>query len=135
VKWSPNGAWLAYSGREGLSIVAPDGQSAHAISDEPWLAFAWSGDSRRLYGIRQSDDFKHLTLTSIDVATRSERVIEEALLPLPVAARPVRGFTRVTDTTFLTSIVRVSSDIWLFDGFRSAPTFWAQLISRFTPGR
>jgi Tol biopolymer transport system component len=135
VKWSPNGAWIAYNGREGLSIVAPDGQSAHAIYDEPWMAYAWSEDSRRLFGIRPSDDFKHLTLTSIDVATRNERVLQADLLPLPVAARPVRGFTRVSDTTFLTSIVRVSSDIWLFDGFRSAPTFWSQLISRFTPGR
>jgi Tol biopolymer transport system component len=135
VTWSPNGAWIAYSGREGLSIVAPDGASAHAISDEPWMAYAWSEDSRRLFGIRPSDDFKHLTLTSIDITTRNERVLQVDLLPLPVAARPVRGFTRVSDTTFLTSIVRVSSDIWLFDGFRSAPTFWSQLTSRFAPGR
>jgi eukaryotic-like serine/threonine-protein kinase len=130
VKWSPNGSWIAYSGREGLSIVAPDGTSAHAISDEPWMAYVWSEDSRRLFGIRPSDDFKHLTLTSVDVVTRGEHVLQADLMPMPVAARPIRGFTRVSDTTFLTSIVRVSSDIWLFDGFRPAPTFWAQLLSR-----
>jgi Tol biopolymer transport system component len=135
VKWSPNGAWIAYNGREGLSLVAPDGRSPHAISDEPWLGFDWSGDSRRLYGIRQSDDFKHLTLTSIDVATRSERVLQADLVPLPIAARPVRGFTRVSDTTFLTSIVRVSSDIWLLDGFRPAQTRWAQWLSRLSSRR
>jgi hypothetical protein len=105
-----------------LSIVASDGQMGHAIYDDPWLAFAWSGDSRRLIGIRQSDDYRHLTLTSIDVATRNERVLEADLLPLPVAPRPVRGFARVSDTSFLTSIVHVSSDIWLFDGFHAPPT-------------
>jgi Tol biopolymer transport system component len=77
VTWSPNGAWIAYSGREGLSIVAPDGASAHAITDEPWMAYAWSEDSRRLFGIRPSDDFKHLTLTSVDVVTRSEHVLQQ----------------------------------------------------------
>ena len=136
VKWSPSGTWLAYNGRDGLSIVTPDGQSAHAIYDEPWFAFAWSADGRRLYGLRQSDDFKHLTLTSIDVATRSERVLEADLLPLPIAPRPVRGFTRVSDTTFLTSIVRVSSDIWLFDGFDRPSSAWVRLTGWFrAPGR
>jgi len=41
----------------------------------------------------------------------------------------------VSDTIFFTSIVRVGSDIWLFDGFRPAPTFWAQLLSRFSTRR
>jgi hypothetical protein len=53
-------------------------------------------------------------------------------MPMPVAARPIRGFTRVSDTTFLTSIVRVSSDIWLFEGFRTPPTLWTQLLSGFS---
>jgi dipeptidyl aminopeptidase/acylaminoacyl peptidase len=128
VKWSPDGAWIAYDGREGLSVVSPDGGSAHAIYDQPWLAFAWSEDSRRLFGIRQSDDYKHLTLTSIDINSRSERVHAADFLPMPVAARPVRGFTRVSATTFLTSIIRVSSDIWLLDGIKPVATSWARAL-------
>jgi eukaryotic-like serine/threonine-protein kinase len=131
VKWSPNGTLIAYNGRDGLSIVTPDGQSAHAIYDAPWLAFAWSGDSRRLFGIRQSDDFKHLTLTSIDVAARSERVLKADWLPMPVAPRPVRGFARVSDSTFLTSIVHVSSDIWLLDGFGPVSSPWDRYAAWF----
>ena len=126
VKWSPNGEWIAFDGHDGLSIVAPDGSSARAIYDEPWLAFAWSGDSRRLFGIRQSDDLKHLTLTSIEIETGRERVLRDELMPMPIAARPVRGFTRISDTTFLTSIVRVNSDIWLLDHFTNAVRPWWQ---------
>jgi hypothetical protein len=52
-------------------------------------------------------------------------------LTLPVAARPVRGFTRVSGTTFLTSIIRMSSDIWLLDGFRPDSTRWDRMAARF----
>ena len=88
------------------------------------MAFTWSEDSRRLFGIRLSDDFKHLTFASVDIASGVERVHRADFLPLPVAARPVRGFTRVSATTFLTSLVHVSSDIWLLDGFRPLSGPW-----------
>jgi eukaryotic-like serine/threonine-protein kinase len=117
VKWSPSGDWIAFDGRAGLSIVSPDGVTARTIADQPWIAFDWSGDSRQLIGIRQSDDFTHLTLTSIDVRSATEHVLAAGLLSMPVAAQPVRGFTRVSDRTFLTSIVHVNSDIWLLEGF------------------
>jgi TolB protein len=121
VKWSPDGRWIAYNGRDGLSIVSPDGQSSQSVSGEPWIAFDWSADSRQLVGIRQSDDYKHLTLTSADVRSSRERVLVPELMGIPVAAQPVRGFTRVSGNTFLTSIVHVSSDVWLLEGFLPPP--------------
>jgi hypothetical protein len=124
VKWSPNGAWIAYNGHGGLSLVSPDGQSTRTLYDEPLIAFAWSEDNRRLYGIRQSDDYKHLTLTSIDVESRSETVISQDFMAMPVAAQPVRGFARVSAKEFMTSIVHVSSDIWLLDGFHGPSSVW-----------
>jgi eukaryotic-like serine/threonine-protein kinase len=117
VKWAPNGEWIAFDGREGLSIVSPDGVSTRTIAEEPWIAFDWSGDSRQLIGIRQSDDFRHLTLTSIDIRSGVEHVLAASLMSMPVATQPVRGFTRVSSKIFLTSIVHVSSDIWLLEGF------------------
>jgi len=117
VKWAPNGEWIAFDGRMGLSIVSPDGASTRTIAEEPWIAFDWSADSRQLVGIRQSDDFRHLTLTSIDVRSGAEHVLAASLMSMPVATQPVRGFTRVTAKSFLTSIVHVSSDIWLLEGF------------------
>ena len=88
------------------------------------MSFAWSADSRRLYGIRQSDDSKHLTFTSVEIGSGVERNLNANVMPLPVAAQPVRGFTRMNDTTFLTSIARVRSDIWLLDGFNVRDSFW-----------
>jgi Tol biopolymer transport system component len=134
VKWAPSGDWIAFDGRAGLSIVSPDGISTRAVSDQPWIAFDWSGDSRQLIGIRQSDDFKHLTLTSIDVGSGTEHVLAASLLSMPVAAQPVRGFTRVSARSFLTSIVHVSSDIWLLDGF-APPARGMPDWRRFWPGR
>ena len=81
------------------------------------MGFAWSEDSHRLYGIRQSDDFKHLSFTSVDLTTSTERVLGAEIMALPVALQPVRGLTRVTPTTFLASIARVHSDVWLLEGF------------------
>jgi hypothetical protein len=42
-------------------------------------------------------------------------------MPLPVAFQPVRGLTRVSPTTFLASIARVQSDVWLLEGFDIRP--------------
>src|SRR5262249_17225062 len=95
------------------------------------IAFDWSDDSQRIVGIRQSDDFRHLTFTSIDVRSTTERVLVEDLMPMPVAAQPVRGFTRTSATTFLTSIVHVSSGIRLLDGFTSPSGTWDRLRSAF----
>jgi Tol biopolymer transport system component/tRNA A-37 threonylcarbamoyl transferase component Bud32 len=132
VKWARSGDWIAFNGVGGLSIVSADGKETRVINEEPLLAFDWSDDGRRVFGIRQSDDFRHLTFTSIDIASRTERVINPDMAPLPIAAQPVRGFARVSGTTFVTSIVHVSSDIWLLDGFNSpAPGIWTLLARRF----
>jgi hypothetical protein len=50
-------------------------------------------------------------------------------MPLPVSAQPVRGFTRVSPTTFLASIARVRSDVWLLEGFQPPPTFWDRVTA------
>ena len=70
VQWAPDGSWIAYNGHSGLSLVSPDGKSTRVLHEQTWMAFTWSADSRRVYGIRQSDDFQHLTFTSVDVGRR-----------------------------------------------------------------
>ena len=129
VQWSPDGAWIAFNGPSGLSVVSPDGQATRPLDEEPWMAFAWSEESRRLYGIRPSDDLQHLTFTSVDIQSRAQHVLGPDFMPLPVSGTPVRGFTRVSPNTFLTSIVRVRSDVWLLEGFQPSPSLWDRLVS------
>ena len=117
VRWAPDGASIAYNSANGLSIVSTQDKSVRTVNEQGWMGFDWSVDSRRLFGVRPSDDGKHLTFGSVDVTTGEERVLHEDFWPLPISPQPVKGFSRVTPTTFLTSLARVRSDIWLLDGF------------------
>jgi Tol biopolymer transport system component len=135
VQWAPSGAWIAYNGLGGLSIVSMDHKSKRVIREETWMAFTWSADSQRVYGVRTSDDATHLTFTSVDIRTGVERVFGPDFMPLPVSGQPVRGFTRVSPTTFLAAIARVRSDVWLLEGFQPLPTLWERVIARISPKR
>jgi Tol biopolymer transport system component len=127
-QWSPDGAWIAYNGHGGLSLVSPDGKSTRA-SGADVAGVRWSVDSQRLFGIRQSDDFRHLTFTSVDARSGVERVLGPDVMTLPISPQPVRGFTRVTPTRFLAGIVKVRSNVWLLKGFQPASTLWERLTS------
>jgi eukaryotic-like serine/threonine-protein kinase len=129
VQWSPDAAWIAYNSVNGLSIVPPGGAPARALHEQGWVAFAWSSDSQRLYGFRQSDDFQHLTFTSVDLRTGAEAVLREQFAQLPMSGQPVRGMTRTSPATFLASIERVRSDLWLLEGFQPEATLWDRLTA------
>jgi dipeptidyl aminopeptidase/acylaminoacyl peptidase len=130
-QWSPDGQWILYNSVQGLALVSPEGNDSRVLSEATWLAYGWGADSLRVYGIRQSDDLRHLTLATIDIKSAKERIITANLAPVPLAYPPVRGFSRISDKSFATSIVRVRSDVWLLDGFQSR-TGW---FERFWPMR
>jgi hypothetical protein len=125
-QWSPTGKWIACNTEEGLSLLSPDGKEAHTISQGAWLAYGWAKDGSRLYGIRRSDDLPRLELASIDIMSGKEQIITD-LGPLPLANFPVVGFSRISDKSFATSIVRVRSDVWLLEGFQAHVTFGQRL--------
>jgi Tol biopolymer transport system component len=136
VQWAPGeSGWIAFNGLDGLSIVSPDGKTTRVLHDQAWMAFAWSADGRRLFGIRLSDDYQHLTFTSVDVQSKAERVISPDFRPLPVSARLVRGMTRTSPTTFMAALVHVQSDVWLLEGFLRPPTLWDRLAAAVSSGR
>ncbi|PWT82286.1 MAG: hypothetical protein C5B57_08915, partial [Blastocatellia bacterium] len=128
VQWAPDGSRIAYNSAKGLSVVSSDNTSVHAVHEQPWIGFAWSADSQRLFGIRTGEDFKHLTFTSVDVRSGSERVISANFMPYPISGQPVRGFTRISATSFLTSIAHVRSDVWLLEGFDAPPSVWDRFV-------
>ena len=135
VQWTPDTGWIAFNAPDGLSIVSPDGKESHLLHDQAWMAFAWSADGHRLFGIRLSDDFQHLTFTSVDVPSGKEHVVSANFMSLPVSARLVRGMTRTSPTTFMASLVHVRSDVWLLEGFLHPPTLWDRLASAVSFGR
>jgi Tol biopolymer transport system component len=53
-KWSPDGRWIAYSGRDGLYVIRPNGAQRHRVARGDG-AFAWSPDGRRLALVRSGD--------------------------------------------------------------------------------
>jgi eukaryotic-like serine/threonine-protein kinase len=128
-QWSPDGKWILCETGDGLAIVAPDGASKQIIGETGWFAYAWDTDSRRIFGLRRTDDLQHFMLVSIDLQTGVERVINPRLGPIPQALQPIRGFSRLTSGGFLTSIASVKSDIYLLEGFRLPPT-WRERLSR-----
>ncbi len=122
-EWSPDGQWILCDTADGLMLVRSDGKTSRLLSEEFWLTYAWSGDGRSVMGLREGDKRRHLALVAVDVATGAERVINPDLGAIPPANQPVRGFARMPDGRFVTSIARARSDIWVMDGVR-APSSW-----------
>jgi hypothetical protein len=123
-QWSPDGRWIMAETLNGLEVFAADGAARRVISDPGWLAYAWEQDSRRVYGLRPTEDQHHFMLVSLDSATGQERVINSNLGAIPIALQPIRGFSRLRGRGFLTSIARVRSDIYLIEGLRLPIPGW-----------
>jgi hypothetical protein len=130
-EWSPDNRWIACATAQGLTLVAPDGTSSKVLDDATWIVYGWTRDGSALYGLKQSEDSRSLVLASVEVASGRERVLNPSLASMPPVNAPIRGFTRVSDKMFVTSLVRVRSDLWLIDDFLRQPT----LFDRLWPGR
>src|SRR5262249_24605470 len=98
------------------------------IGDPGWLAYEWGADGRRIYGLRPTDDQHHFMFVSVDVASGTERIINKNLGTIPTANQPIRGFARLHDRGFLTSVARLRSDIYLIEGVRLPPSLWQRLL-------
>jgi len=125
--WSPDDEWILCETTEGFSLVAADGSMrSRVVADKGWLAYAWDADGSHIYGLLPSEDYRQITLVSIDVRTGHQRVINPDVGPIRPALQPIRGFSRYR-SGFLTSIAHVRSDIYLIEGFRLPRTKWEQI--------
>jgi len=124
-QWSPDGEWVLCETNEGLAIVAADGSSrSRLISDSGWLTYAWSNDGRQIYGLRPTEDDHHFMLVALDARTGIQRVINPNLGAIQQALQPIRGFGRLKDRGFVTSLPHVRSDIYLIEGFQLPVHWW-----------
>jgi Tol biopolymer transport system component len=135
LRWSPRGDWIASDLISGIMLTTPDGKQNRKISDQIWLTFGFSNDGAWIYGIRIADP-RRLVVAALNVATASERLIAN-IGPVPSSVRaglvraefPVRGFSMAPDgKSFLTSLYRESSDIWMLEGFDAGPSLWRKLL-------
>ena len=118
-EWSPNGEWILVETNEGVDIVSPDGKQKRRISEETWMASTWAEDNKHVYVIREAEKPRHYALTSLDIDTGHERIINPDLGPLPHASQPIRGLTLSGRGTIATSVATARSDIWVMDNFVS----------------
>jgi Tol biopolymer transport system component len=130
-QWSPDGKWISVETSEGMMIVSPDGKQKRLISEEFLMASAWAADTKHIYILREADKLRHYALSSLDIDTREERVINPDLGPIPHASQPIRGLTLSGRGTIATSVATARSDIWVMDNFVSPPG----ILDRWLPWR
>jgi hypothetical protein len=137
VRWSPRGDWIAVTRDGKLRIVTADGTQDRIVSRRTWQTYGWSKDGSIIYGIFV-DEGHRLILGRIDIATAKETKIADlgqaqtAALDFGRAngQLPFRGFSMHPDgKSFLTSIYRVKSQIYLMEGFDRP----SRLIDRLWP--
>ena len=120
-RWSPKGDWIASIGNEkGLTLVSPDGKERKDVGSGTWLLHGWSADGTTLYGIRQSAE-RRMELVALRDAVETV-IADMGRYPaafsygMAVGSLPLRGFTVAPDgRSFLTSVIRPKSDIWVMD--------------------
>ncbi|MDQ2947328.1 MAG: protein kinase [Acidobacteriota bacterium] len=113
VKWSPSGDWIAYSAMGELSIVTPDGKSNRTLREKGFPGGAFSNDGSRIYGLRRGEGRKW-ELYEVQIPSGVERRLTAIDLP---PAYEMRGMSLHPDgKRYLSTVRKVSSDIWLVDG-------------------
>jgi len=121
-RWSPKGNRVATINTTGLTLVSTDRTSRKDVGSGEWLVHGWTNDGSALLGIRKTSQRK-LELVQLDSDSGSERVLAD-LGRVPAAysyaatlgAAPLRGFVLAADgKSFLTSVVRPTSDLWVMD--------------------
>jgi serine/threonine protein kinase/sugar lactone lactonase YvrE len=127
-QWSPDDQWIACNTPQGLTLLTPDGKMARVLDEDMWPAYGWSRDGSSLYGIKQDPDNLHrFLLAAVDIRSGRRRIINPNLAPVPPVNAPLKGFTRVSDTSFATSFVHVRSDLWLIEDFLPPSSFLDRL--------
>ena len=124
-QWSPDGEWILCETDQGLMMIAADGsERTRVVADPGWFVYAWGADARTIYGLRPTEDMHHIKLVILDVHTGAERAINENLGTIQQTLQPIRGFSRLKNGGFVTSLPNVRSDIYLLEELRLPRKWW-----------
>ena len=99
-------------------MISPDGNTVRKLTARSLLAFAFSKDGARVYGIvhNTTGEGAQWQLYSIDVKTGADQML--APLDLPVSTGSISGFSLHPDgKRFLTSIAKWPYNIWMLEGW------------------
>lgn len=127
--WSPDGAWIALSAGQpesGIVLISPDGARQRRLDNtRAPNGLMWSADGRTIY-TTMSTPSNERQLVAVDVATNRWTVIATygSDLAFGVPTGPGLRFTLGPDgRSFLTTIVRQRTDIWILENFLP-PSGW-----------
>jgi hypothetical protein len=106
-----------------------DGGQPEFLGKEYEPLAAWSRDMRFLYVIRNKDGKRELG--KLDWKSG----VFQPIVAVPLdwqAAGPVLGTSRLSlapdGKSLATSIVKITGDIWILDGFQQPPSLWQRLM-------
>jgi Tol biopolymer transport system component/tRNA A-37 threonylcarbamoyl transferase component Bud32 len=132
-QWSPAGDWILYSAGSALNLISPDGKSTRTLSRRRFMAYNFSKDGTRVYGIFRNTIGKgpEWQLYEVDVMTGTEKFLSAA--DLPPATGSLAGFSIHPDgKRALATIAKWPFQIWMLQGFEQprAKNWFAGLVER-----
>jgi len=117
-QWSPAGDWIAYPVPDGIALIASDGKVTRKLTTRKLQVFSFSKDGQQLFGIlhNSTGEGAEWHLYSVDVRTGVDKLL--GTVDLPASTNGLAGFSLHPDgKRFLTSIGKLSLDIWMLEGF------------------
>lgn len=122
--WSPTGEWIAFADE----LISPDAAAVMRLGARGSAHYVFSADGKLVYGIRSQAD-RNL-LFSIDLKRGTERIIGDLgaqLRPVDVMTPSIRYSLSPDGKSFVYTIGKSSSNIWLLEGFNARAGFLSRL--------
>ncbi len=134
--WSPDGKWITLGVNDGIGIVSPDGAQKRILIQRPYgsltSSIGWSRDGAVLYFLNRVGD--HYRLSAVDIASGSERVIQD--YP-PSALDFAENFVATgrlslsgDGKSLLTTRNSIGSSVWMMEGVEPPLPLWRRLLRR-----
>jgi eukaryotic-like serine/threonine-protein kinase len=118
--WSPSGDWILHSDG-GVKLTSPDGRTTRELSSKSAVAYAFSADGRRVYGIRDVPSDR-LQLFFVSVAGGAETKIGSLARDFRPASEfhPALRLSLSPDGKSVAySTLKSASNLWVMEGLDS----------------